>query len=66
MHVGFWWGNLKEGNILEEQGVRGRMVLKKLSGAVRTGFIRLPIGQVVGCCEQEIQPLGSVIRVGIY
>jgi hypothetical protein len=32
VHVGFWWGNLKEGNLLEELGVDGiilRRVLKK-------------------------------------
>jgi hypothetical protein len=24
MHTGFWWGNLKESNHLEDQGVAGR------------------------------------------
>jgi hypothetical protein len=64
MRVGFWWGNLKEGNTLEEQGVSGRVVLMKLGGTMRTGFIWLLIGQAVSYCEQGNQPFGSVIRLG--
>ena len=28
MHTGFWWGNLREGDHLKDQGIDGRMVLK--------------------------------------
>jgi hypothetical protein len=64
MHVGFWCGNLKEGNTLEEQGVSGRVVVAKLGGTMRTGFIWLLIGQAVSCCEQGNQYFGSIIRRG--
>jgi hypothetical protein len=28
MHTGVWWGSLREGNHLEDQGVDGRVLLK--------------------------------------
>ena len=28
MHTGFWWGNLREGDLLEGPGVDGRIILK--------------------------------------
>jgi hypothetical protein len=27
VHTGFWWGNLREGNHLEDPGVDGRIIL---------------------------------------
>jgi hypothetical protein len=27
VHTGFWWGNLREGNHLEDKGVDGRKIL---------------------------------------
>jgi hypothetical protein len=28
MHTWFWWGNLREGNHLEDSGVDGTIILK--------------------------------------
>jgi hypothetical protein len=28
VHVGFWWGSLREGNRLEDSGVARRIILK--------------------------------------
>jgi hypothetical protein len=43
--MGFWWGNLRERDHLEDIGIDGRIILEwileKLIGMICTGFIWL-------------------------
>jgi hypothetical protein len=64
VHTGFWWGDPREGDHLEDLGIDGRIILKwifnKWDWESWIGLIRLRIGQVVGCCECSNESLGSV------
>jgi len=55
IHTGFWWGNLREGNHLEDLGVDGRIILKfifkKWDGDLGLDLSGLGYGQVAGSCE---------------
>ena len=52
-HTGFWWGNLREREHFEDQGVVGSIILKwiyrKWDGAAWNGLNWLR--QVAGSCE---------------
>jgi hypothetical protein len=48
VHRGFWWGNLREGDHVQDPGVDGRIILKciceKWDVGAWTGSIYLRIG----------------------
>ena len=48
MHTGFWWGNLRERDHLEEAGLEGKIIFRwlfrKWDGVSWTGLIGLRIG----------------------
>jgi hypothetical protein len=48
VHTGFWWGNVKERNHLEDRGVEGRIILKWITrmwdGRIWNVLIWLSIG----------------------
>ena len=45
VHTGFWWKNLRERDRLEDQGVDGRIILRRISGSgmVVMNWIHSPI-----------------------
>jgi hypothetical protein len=55
IHIEFWWGNLKEGNHLEDLGICGRIILKfifmKWNGDLGLDLSGSGYGQVAGTCE---------------
>jgi hypothetical protein len=57
LHIGFWWGNLRERDNFEYLGVDGRIilnrVLKKLFGWLWTGLIWLRIGTSGGLLKTQ-------------
>ena len=64
VYTGFWWGNLRDRDHLEDTGVRWKdnikMDLREVGWGAWTGSICLRIGTVGRHCECDIEPSGSI------
>ena len=63
-YTGFWWGNIRGTDHLEDLGVGGRIILKwifrKWDVGVRTGSSWLMIGTGASTCECVNEPSDSI------
>ena len=64
MHTGFWWGNVKEVDHLEDLGIGGRIILKWIFEQWGGGIDRIDLTkdrwQVAVLCGRSNVPLSSI------
>jgi len=64
VYTGFWWGNLRERDHLEDPGIDGRIILRKIfrKWVVGHGLDRSGSGHelIVSTCECGNEPTGSI------
>jgi hypothetical protein len=64
VYTGFWWGNLRERDHLEDTDLNGRKILRwifrKRDVRTRTGSSWVMIGQVASTFECNNEPSGSI------
>jgi len=66
VHTGFWCGNMRERDHVEDPGLDGRIILRLIlrkwdgRGCTRIGSIWLRMGQMAGTCEYGNKPPGSI------
>jgi hypothetical protein len=59
VYTGFWWGNLRERDCLDDTGIDGRIILKWI---FRKWGVRAQDRErwLAGTCECSNEPLGSI------
>jgi len=64
VYTGFWWGNLRERDHLEDSGMDGRLIFRcifrKWDVGVWTGLIWPRIGAGGDTCKLGNEPSGSI------
>jgi hypothetical protein len=64
VHTGFWWGNLRKRDRLEDLGVDGRIISKWIFTKWDGGIVWIDLAQDRdrwgGCCESGNKPSFSV------
>jgi len=69
VYTGFWCGNLRERDHLEDPGAGSKIILRWIfrewDVGAWTGSVRLRIGQVAGTCECGYEP-PSFIKCGEF
>jgi len=53
--TGFWWGNLRKRDHLEDEGVNGKIILNRIVNKTDGGIGRAQVGRSSSCkCGNEI------------
>jgi hypothetical protein len=65
VYTGFWWGNLRKGDHMNDPGINRRIILRwifrkwDVGGKARTDLAQ-NMGMVLGNCKCTYEPLASI------